>query len=76
MDGINLKDDDIADVRDESIEKFVEVIPTCWPSMIIMIGCQTKEVGHIRTHSLKNVEGFSPGDLWQWLSGLAQIKDA
>ena len=26
MDGINLKDDDIADVRDESIEKFVEVI--------------------------------------------------
>ena len=38
MDCINLEDGDTTDVVDESIKKPVEVIPTCWTSMIVMVG--------------------------------------
>ena len=68
MDCINLKDGDIADVIDESIKEPVEVIPTCRASVIVMIGGHTKEVVHIRTHSLKNLEGFLPSYLRQRFS--------
>ena len=58
MDCIDFKDGDIADVVDESIKQPVEVIPTCWPSIVVMIWCQAKEVCHVRTHSLKDLPRF------------------
>ena len=56
MHSVDFLNGGVVDVSEEDIKEQIEMLPSCWPSICIVVDCDPKDIVHGLLHSLHQLE--------------------